>query len=137
MLFHHKQSKIEHLVPNLAIYGNAIDYVTQFNFLGFVIDENISFDPHIQSISNKVARSLGILNKLKRFLPHHILLMLYNSLILPHLQYAILCWGFKNSRLFKLQKRAIRIITCSKYNAHTDPLFKKMNLLKISDLYNI
>ena len=63
--------------------------------------------------------------------------MLYNSLILPHLQYAILCWGFKNSRLFKLQKRAIRIITCSKYNAHTDPLFKKMNLLKISDLYNI
>lgn len=137
MLFHHKQSKIEHLVPNLAINGNAIDYVTQFNFLGFVIDENISFDPHIQSISNKVARSLGILNKLKRFLPHHILLMLYNSLILPHLQYAILCWGFKNSRLFKLQKRAIRIITCSKYNAHTDPLFKKMNLLKISDLYNI
>ena len=63
--------------------------------------------------------------------------MLYNSLILPHLQYSILCWGFKTSRLFKLQKRAMRIITCSKYNAHSDPIFKKLNLLKISDIYNI
>ena len=113
------------------------DYVTQFNFLGFVIDENVSFDPHIQKISNKISRSLGTLNKLKRFLPQHILLMLYNTLILPHLQYAILCWGFKSSRLFKLQKRAMRIITCSKYNAHTDPIFKKLNLLKLSDLYNV
>ena len=137
MLFHHKQKNVDSLIPDLAINGNAIDYVTQFNFLGFTIDENLSFDQHIQGISNKISRSLGTLNKLKTFLPEHILLMLYNSLILPHLQYAILCWGFKTSRLFKLQKRAMRIITCSKYNAHTDPIFKKHNLLKIADLYNV
>ena len=137
MVFHHKQRQIHSFIPNLTINGNPIDYVTQFNFLGFLIDENVSFDPHIQRISNKISRSLGTINKLKRFLPQHILLMLYNTLILPHLQYAILCWGFKSSRLFKLQKRAMRIITCSKYNAHTDPIFKKLNLLKLSDLYNV
>ena len=64
--------------------------------------------------------------------------MLYNTLILPHLQYGILCWGrYKIDRIFKLQKRAIRNITCSKYNAHTDRLFKDLKLLKISDIYNI
>ena len=137
MLFHHKQRCIDSFIPDLSICGNAIDYVSTFNFLGLIIDEHISFEPHIQSVSNRISRSLGILNKLKRFLPHHILLMLYNSLILPHLQYSILCWGYKTTRLFKLQKRAMRIITCSKYNAHTDPIFKKLKLLKIADIYNI
>ena len=60
--------------------------------------------------------------------------MLYNSLILPHLQYCILSWGFKSDRIFKLQKRAVRIITCSKYNAHTEPLLKTLNLLKIENI---
>ena len=35
-------------------------------------------------------------------------------------------WGFKSDRIFKLQKRAARIITCSKYNAHTEPLLKTL-----------
>ena len=64
-------------------------------------------------------------------------LTLYNSLILPHLQYAVLTWGHKVSRVTKLQKRAVRIITCSKYNAHTDPLFKSLNLLKLNDILDI
>ena len=137
MLFHHKQRNIDSLIPNLSIDGNVIEYVTNFNFLGLILDENLSFDLHIQKISNKISRSLGTLNKLKRFLPQHTLLLLYNSLILPHLQYAISCWGFKSSRLLKLQKRAMRIITCSKYNAHTDPIFKKLKILQIDDLYNL
>ena len=80
---------------------------------------------------------MGTLNKLKRFLPQQLLTLLYNSLVLPHLQYAILCWGFNTSRLFKLQKKALRIITNIKYNAHTDPLFKILNLVKIEDMYRI
>ena len=75
-----------------------------------------------------------IMCKLKRIWPQNILKILYNSLILPHLQYCILSWGFKSDRIFKLQKRAVRIITCSKYNAHTEPLLKTLNLLKIEDI---
>ena len=37
----------------------------------------------------------------------------------------------------KIQKKVIRIITCSRYNAHTEPLFKALNLLKIEHLYKI
>ena len=73
--------------------------------------------------------------RLKRFLPLEILRLIYNSLILPHLQYGIMAWGTKSGRLEKLQKRALRIICNSKYNAHTEPLFKKLNLLKLSDIF--
>ena len=39
--------------------------------------------------------------------------------------------------LIKLQKRAIRIITDSKYNSHTEPLLKSLNILKINDIFTI
>ena len=83
---------------------------------------------------NEQARSLGIMCKLNWFLPQNILRILYNSLILPHLQYCVLSWGFKSDRIFKLQKRAVRIITCSKYNAHEELLLKTLHLLKIEDI---
>ena len=60
--------------------------------------------------------------QIKTIFTQNILKILYNSLVLPHLQYCILSWGFESDRIFKLQKRAVRIITCSKYNAHTEPL---------------
>ena len=51
--------------------------------------------------------------------------------------YGILTWGMTNERLFKLQKKAVRVISNSSYNAYTDPIFKALNLLKISDLYRL
>ena len=61
--------------------------------------------------------------------------MLDDALILSHLHYGILCWGFNSNKLFRLQKKAIRVIAKQKYNAHTDPLFKKYKLLKIEDIF--
>jgi hypothetical protein len=69
-------------------------------------------------------------------LPTHILLTLYNSLCLPHLNYGILSWGSSNTgNIFKIQKKIMRIIGNSKYNSHTDPLFKKFQVLKLTDLH--
>jgi len=73
------------------------------------------------------------LTHLRHFIPPQTLLTLYNSLILPHLLYGVLLWGHKSKIVFKLQKRAIRIISKVKYNAHTEPLFKKFNILKFHD----
>ena len=74
--------------------------------------------------------------RLKNLLPTDIL-RIYNSLILPHLQYSVLSWGFKMGQLDKLQKRAVPIISNSRSNSHTDPLYKKLNLLKLKDLFEL
>ena len=60
---------------------------------------------------------------------------LYCTLILPHLTYGNLAWGKNITRLNKLQKKAVRAITNSKFNAHTEPLLKLLNLLNIKDTY--
>ena len=97
----------------------------------------MTWKAHTQKIANKISRALGIINSLKNTLPHYILITLYNSLVLPHLQYSILCWGYNPGRVTILQKRAIRLISGSKYNAHTEPIFKKLNLLKLTDIFDI
>ena len=69
--------------------------------------------------------------------PQSAIILLYYSLILPHINYCILAWGTNTKRVFKLQKRAVRIITRSHYLSHTDPIFLHLKLLKIIDLYKL
>ena len=81
--------------------------------------------------------------------PSVILLTLYNTLVTPHLHYCLLCWGSimkENDLLHVMQKRVLRTITNSNYIAHTyihnyiahtEPLFKELNLVKFTDMYVI
>ena len=45
------------------------------------------------------------------------------------------CGRLGRNSILGLQKSAVRNIADAKYNSHTDPLFKKLEILKISDLY--
>ena len=135
MLFHFHQRNVNSFTLKLAINSEPIERVKEFNFLGLTIDEHLSWTPHIQKISNKISRTIAIMCRLKRFLPTRILKLMYTSLILPYIQFSILTWGFRIGRIEKLQKRAIRTIANSKYNAHTDPLFRRLNLLKVKDIF--
>ena len=49
---------------------------------------------------------------------------------MPHLNYGILAWGYQPGRLVTLQKKAVRAITFSAYNAHTSPIFKNLRPIK-------
>jgi hypothetical protein len=135
ILFHTAQRNIPQL--EIKIDNVKIEQVKDFNFLGLTLNENLHWNAHINKISNRISRSLGILNKLKHFLPIQTKILIYNSLILSHLNFGILAWGYKCDRIIKLQKKAIRILSLSKYNAHTEPLFKELKLLKCTDILKI
>ena len=86
-----------------------------------------------------MSRIIGLLNQMKMIFTQEILLYIYNTLILPHLNYCILSWGKyceSNVQITLLQKRAMRAVCYTKYNAHTEPLFKMCNVLKFNDLYD-
>ena len=88
-------------------------------------------------IATKMSKSIGIIHKSRFLLSPHSLRTLYNSMILPHMYYCNLAWGcsYKSNlkRIVILQKRALRIVSKSRYDgviAHTDPIFKEQKLLK-------
>ena len=118
-------------IPQLEINNTAIERVTEFKFLGIKINEFMNWGSHSVKIANKFCRTLGVMNCLKRFLPLSALKVMYDSYILSHIQFGITCWGFEWGRLANLPKRAARIITNSKYDAHTEPLSKDLHLLKL------
>ncbi len=121
MIFHMPQKKINSL--QLKIDNIIIDIVKEFIFLGLTLNEHLNWKGHIDKIANKISRSMGILNKLKYVLPLSAKLHIYNSLILSHLNFCILAWGYKCDRIVQLQKNISRILSLSKYNAHTEPIF--------------
>ena len=86
-------------------------------------------------------KSILLLNKLNRFLPETILKTLYTSLIRPYLSHGIEAWHgtYQNntSKIFILQKKAIRAINNLADNEHTNTYFKCNTILKLSDQYKL
>jgi hypothetical protein len=125
----------------IKISGQALERVQSIKFLGVLIHEHLSWKAHLDEKANRVARSIGVLYRLKHQLPDYTLLTLYNSLISPHFHYAITAWGNSQQQYVKrleiLQKKAIRCVTNSRYNCHTNPLFFRLRLLKIKDIYKL
>ena len=132
MMFHVTQRTVN--FPKLLIDETEIEFASSFNFLGIKLHQNLKWDSHIETVTKRVSRTIGVMNKIKNFLPTDALLNIYNALIAPHLNYGIMIWGKNCNRLFKLQKRAVRVITKSRYNSHSTPLFKQLKILKIQDL---
>ena len=55
--------------------------------------------------------------------------------MLPHLHYCILSCGSQCQEIYLLQKHAIRNIKKALYRAHTEPIFKSLNLIKVEYMY--
>ena len=136
MLFSFKRN-----IPKLSIKINNIELEekTEINFLGVQIDNKLSWKAHIVHICNKVSKSIAILRLVRSVFPKNILKMIYMSLVYSYLNYCNLIWGAAEygtiEPLFKLQKKAIRIITNSYYLEHTLPLFKNHKLLNVYQVY--
>ena len=63
--------------------------------------------------------------------------MIYNALILSRINYGILAWGYNSQKNLQTTKKSVRIITLAKFNAHSEPIFKSLNLLKVQDVFEI
>jgi len=109
-----------------------------YKVLGIYIDENLSFDYHINSLSNKLSKSMYSLSKVKKCLPINALKSIYYAIIHPYFLYClpiIACTSQKNiSSLFLKQKRCIRTICNARYNAHSEPLFQTLKILPFPNL---
>ena len=138
IIFTSKGKSYNKNVSNIKIDGNNIQQVNKTKFLGVVIEEHLNWALHISHLCNIIARNVGILQKLRYFIPTYVLKILYHSLILSHLQYCTLLWANSyRSHLHKLrllQKKAIRIISNTDYLAHSSKLFLNLKLLKLDDI---
>ena len=123
---------------NISLNNEKIKRSFTVKYLGVLVDENLKWDSHISYICKKISRDIGVMGRVRSFLSSKELLLLYNTLILPHLNYCAAVWGSayhsKLQRILILQKRAVRIIDHKPRFFHTAELFVKHNILKMPDL---
>ena len=69
--------------PTLCIKmdGKIIEKVDNFNFLGITISETMSWKAHIEKISVKISKVIGVMCRIKNFVNSNILLKIYSSLV--------------------------------------------------------
>ena len=112
---------------------------TDTKFLGVILDHKLTFKSHNDYISNKIAKCIGIISKARRALSTYSLRMLYMALVQPYLFYCVEIWGHTYASYTKnlsiLQKRLVHIITFSRYDDHTLPLFKSLKILPFGEQY--
>ena len=108
-------------------------------YLGVHLDSKLNFKDHIQYINSKISKHTGILYKIRDNLPLKTRLDYYYAFIYPYLTYNIIIWGSTYQThllpLITQHKRTIRTITNAGYIDHTGPLFKRLKLLKLKDIY--
>ena len=106
----------------LRINGRPIKKVDECKFLGIYIDRNISWRSHINKIISRISQTIGIIGRAKSFMDPTQLGLLYNTMVLPHLQYCIINWGnFKHNSNVGMENK---LLSLQKSLVHSFFLFK-------------
>ena len=137
MLFSNKLKAPD--VSEVYMNNIKIPYVSSARFLGLIIDDQLKFNLHFNSIAQKIAKNCGILYKLRQYVPTDTLLCVYRSFVESYLNYCTLIFGHAYPTHIRplevAQRKCIRIIANQPHDAHSNPIFSQLKLLKFSDIY--
>ena len=93
----------------ILINNKAIDEDKYIKYLGVTLDSQLSFMFHIDELTKKISRGIGLLYKLRPFVTTNILTNVYYAIIYPFLLYGIVIWGAASKNLLNpiliLQKK--------------------------------
>ena len=128
------------LPPNdikIKLNGKVLIHTGKIKYLGVYLDETLSGKQHCEELTKKLSRANGILSKARHYVPPEILRNIYFATFSSNLLYGSQIWGQTQKTLIdkihKLQKKAVRIMTFSEFQEHSEPLFKQLEILKVQD----
>ena len=129
--FHHGNTKKESL--NIQINDTAVEEKDSTKYLGVYIDNKLSWKTHISITKTKLSRGIGMIAKTRYFVTDTVLRNLYYSFFLSHINYNLLNWSTAATTnldtIRKSVKSAVRLMSFKNKYEHTDPLFKKLEIL--------
>ena len=137
IIFFHKPGE---KIPDLKIKmnGHRIFPSKYIKYLGVLLDDTLQGKFHCNTLAKKLKRANGMLCKARHYIDRANLLTLYFAIFSSHLMYGSQIWGQYinsfNNRIFKLQNRALRIISFSNFRADSNPLYAQHKILKLGDL---
>ena len=135
-LIFHKPSACDSIplrLPTITFNNIEIKRESSVKFLGVIIDENITWNKHIELVENKISKNIGILYRASHYLDKKSLKSIYFSFIHNYVNYCNIAWAStsrtKLDKILKKQKHDVCIIYNKNKSTHSKPLTRDMNAL--------
>lgn len=110
----HPRQKIVANVDSIEVIGSGRGQAAECHFLGLTLNKHISCQPHIIKTCRSISPVVGLLSKLKHFLPRRVLILIYYALIHSRINYMTSIWGSAPEthiqKIQTLQNRAMKHI---------------------------
>ena len=110
-----------------------------FKNIGVLADKNLTWKYHIDAITAKINKTIGLISNLRHSIPRHVLLYIYQTLIYPHLNYGLAAWGEASktslNKTLILQKKVLRMMYFTNIREHSIPLFIDPDISPVSFMY--
>ena len=133
--------------PESTPYAIVIDQkevrrVKCVKYLGMIVDDKLTWSQHVDYISSKITRNIGILKRIRHFIPKESLLLLYHTLIEPYFKYCSIVWGqcseTLKGKLQTLQNKAARALAKVRYDeANHSKLLTDFSWLSVKNLIKL
>ena len=121
----------------IKINNSILEEKESAKYLGIVFDAKLSWVPHINYVNKKLAKGMGLLAKLRHFVPKRIIPNLFNAFFQPHLDYGLIAWGSANKTqltpIEKSLKKAVRICSFKNKYEPSAMLFKSLKVLTLQN----
>ena len=138
IIFHRARIKLTSHTSDLYMGGSIITATDKLKYLGVIINDKITWIPHIIYVKYKVSKGIGTMFKARNYLKRNALVNLYHSFIYPYLIYCIEAWGNATNcylkQLYQIQKKVIRMIAFANYNTPSIDIFKNLIILPLDKL---
>lgn len=126
--------------------NEAIEWVTEYKYLGLTLTNRMSYALHIDRVLTRISRYIGVFYCLNKMLPLSVLMLLYHSLVVPHMFLHIELWGaaqdvYINKLVIKQNKVLRAILDIAVVNGRpaveTNRMYSDLNVLTLRNIFKL
>ena len=132
--------KIKDKVLRISHEDGYLENVTDIQYLGVTLDQSLSWSLQVSNVTKKINRAIACIRRIKTYLTQSILVQLYYSLLLPHLDYCSVVWGKCNKtdllKLQRTQNRYARLVLNADYTTSKDTLLSNLGWQSVDNRIN-
>ena len=122
---------------NVTLLNTELATVDSLKLLGINIDNNLSWQTHIDIVQKRLVSLIGLMYRIRMFLDEKNMILFYHAHFLPVIDYCINIWGHAAKVHIKkiqvLQNRAARIILNADWNESSLSMLNKLKWMSIKD----
>ena len=129
---------------SLNVSNQPVSQSEGLKYLGVFIDQNMTFNTHIENVCSSLRKSLGIIRRAAPFVGRGTRITLYKTLMLPHFDYCSTIWGSGITRgglekLQRIQNSAMRIVLGCDSRTHIQDMISELSWMTVQQrmLYNL